>query len=53
MKRKKFTEEQIIKALKRIDAGEQAKAVCREFGVHDTDLFQLEEEVLRDGSGSA
>ncbi len=35
MKRKKFSEEQIIKALKRIEAGEQAKAVCRELGVHE------------------
>ena len=34
MKRKKFSEEQIIKTLKRVDAGESAKDVCRELGVH-------------------
>lgn len=39
MKRKRFSEEQIIKALKRIDAGEQAKAVCRELGVHEQTYY--------------
>jgi len=39
MKRKKFSEEQIIKALKRIEAGEQAKAVCRELGVHEQTYY--------------
>jgi putative transposase len=39
MKRKHLTEEQIIKALKRIDAGEQAKAVCRELGVHEQTYY--------------
>ena len=39
MKRKKFTEEQIIKVLKRIEAGEQAKAVCRELGIHEQTYY--------------
>ena len=39
MKRKHFTEEQIIKALKRIDAGEAAKSVCRELGVHEQTYY--------------
>ena len=39
MKRKKFTEEQIIKALKRIEAGEAAKTVCRELGVHEQTYY--------------
>lgn len=39
MKRKRFSEEQIIKALKRIDAGEEAKAVCRELGVHEQTYY--------------
>ena len=39
MKRKHFTEEQIIKALKRIDAGEAAKVVCRELGVHEQTYY--------------
>lgn len=34
MKRKKFSEEQIIKTLKRVEVGESAKDVCRELGVH-------------------
>lgn len=39
MKRKHFTEEQIIKALKRIEAGEAAKTVCRELGVHEQTYY--------------
>lgn len=39
MKRKRFTEEQIIKALKRVDAGEKAKDVCRELGVHEQTYY--------------
>lgn len=39
MKRKKFTEEQIIRALKRVDAGEKAKDVCRELGVHEQTYY--------------
>lgn len=39
MKRKKFTEEQIIRALKRVDAGEKSKDVCRELGVHEQTYY--------------
>lgn len=39
MKRKQFSEEQIIKALKRVDAGEKAKDVCRELGVHEQTYY--------------
>lgn len=39
MKRIRFTEEQIIKVLKRIEAGEAAKAVCRELGVHEQTYY--------------
>ena len=39
MKRKRFSEEQIIKALKRVETGEQAKAVCRELGVHEQTFY--------------
>ena len=39
MKKKRFTEEQIIKALKRHEAGESAKKVCRELGVHETTFY--------------
>jgi putative transposase len=33
--KKRFTEEQIVKTLKRIEAGEKAKDVARELGVHE------------------
>lgn len=39
MKRKRISEEQIVKALQRIDAGEAAKAVCRELGVHEQTYY--------------
>tara|TARA_Y100001958_G_C21218763_1_gene544155 strand:- start:1020 stop:1271 length:252 start_codon:yes stop_codon:yes gene_type:complete len=35
MKRKRFSEEQIIKALKRFEAGEKPKELCRELGIHE------------------
>ena len=39
MKKKRFTEEQIIKALKRMENGEAAKDLCRELGVHQQTLY--------------
>lgn len=37
--KKRFTEEQIIKALKRLDAGEKPKDLCRELSVHEQTLY--------------
>ena len=39
MKRKRFTEETIIKSLKRYEAGESIKNLCRELGVHNTTFY--------------
>lgn len=39
MKKNRFTEEQIIKILKRNEAGEMAKDLCREFGIHQTTFY--------------
>ena len=39
MKQKRFTEEQIVKALKRWQAGETVVAIAREFGVHEQTLY--------------
>lgn len=39
MKRKRFSEEQIVKSLKRIEAGESAKDVARELGVHQQTIY--------------
>jgi putative transposase len=39
MKRKKFSEEQIIKALKQVEIDETAKAVSRELGVHEQTFY--------------
>jgi putative transposase len=40
MKRKRFTEEQIIKALKEVDAGAQARDVCRRLGVTEQSFYR-------------
>ena len=39
MKKKRFTEAQIIKALKRHESGEKAKDICRDIGVHETTYY--------------
>lgn len=39
MKKKRFTEDQIIKAIKRMDNGESSKDLCRELGVHQQTLY--------------
>ena len=39
MKGKKFSEEQIVKILKRIGAGESSKDLCREFGLSQQTLY--------------
>lgn len=39
MKRKRFTEEQIVHVLRRIDAGEQAKLIIRELGISEQTLY--------------
>lgn len=37
--KKRFTEEQITKALKRWEAGEKPKDLCRELSVHEQTLY--------------
>ena len=39
MKKKRFSEEAIIKVLKRYEAGENVKGLCRELGVHNTTFY--------------
>lgn len=40
MKRKRFTEEQIIKALKEVDGGAAARDVCRRLGVTEQSFYR-------------
>lgn len=40
MKRKRFTDEQIIKALKEVDGGGVAREVCRRLGVTETTFYR-------------
>jgi putative transposase len=40
MKRKRFSEEQIIKALKEVDAGAQVRDVCRRLGVTEQSFYR-------------
>lgn len=37
--KKRFTEEQIISVLKRVEAGEDVKILCRELGVHMQTIY--------------
>ena len=37
--KKRFSEEQIIKTLRRLEAGEKAKELCRELGIHEQTLY--------------
>lgn len=39
MKQKRFTEEQIVKALKRWQSGETVVTIARELGVHEQTLY--------------
>lgn len=39
MRKSQFTEEQIIGFIKEVDAGADAKAVCRRIGVHPGTLY--------------
>ena len=40
MKRKRFSEEQIIKALKEVDGGAQVRDVCRRVGVTEQSFYR-------------
>jgi putative transposase len=39
MKRKRFTEEQIIRALKEGEAGEKVSEICRKYGISDATYY--------------
>lgn len=39
MKRKRFSEEQIIRVLKRLESGENLQAISRELGIHQNTIY--------------
>lgn len=39
MKNSRYTETQIIKVLKEVEAGRQVKEVCREYGISDATYY--------------
>lgn len=39
MKRKRFSEEQIIRVLKRLESGENLQALSRELGIHQNTIY--------------
>jgi putative transposase len=39
MKKKRFTESQIIKAIKEQDAGKDVVEICRDMGIHKATLY--------------
>jgi putative transposase len=40
MKRKRYTEEQIIKALKEQEAGRKVDDICREYGIAQSTFYK-------------
>ncbi len=40
MKRKRYTEEQIIKALKEQEAGRKVEDICREYGIAQSTFYK-------------
>ncbi len=49
MKKSRFSETQIVNALKEYEAGKSVADLCRELGVNMQTLLQLEEQVQRNG----
>lgn len=49
MPRKRHSEEKIIYALKQIEGGAKGLEICREMGISEPTVIQLEKEVLWDG----
>jgi putative transposase len=50
MKKTRYSESQIIKILKEVEGGRTVKAVCREYGIAEATVLQLEEYIRRYGS---
>lgn len=44
MRKSKFTEEQIIYAVKQIEAGVPADELCRKYGVHKNTLYRWKQK---------
>jgi putative transposase len=44
MKKSRFTEEQIIKTIKRQEAGEKTDTVCRELGISSATFYKWKEK---------
>lgn len=44
MKKSRFSEEQIIKTIKRQEAGEKTEAVCREIGISPATFYKWKEK---------
>lgn len=47
MKKSRFSDEQIVYAIKRVEAGVPIAEICKEVRDHPADLLSLEEEVRR------
>jgi putative transposase len=50
MKRKRYTEEQIIAILKEHEAGIPVAELCRRHGISEQSIYRLKDEVRRHGS---
>ena len=50
MKKARFTESQIVAAIKKQESGASVRDVCRELGISDATFYKLESQVWRHGS---
>ena len=48
MKKSKFSEDQIVRILKEVEAGAKVAETCRKHGISDADVLRLEEQICRD-----
>lgn len=53
MKKTRYTEEQIVFALKQAETGTRVEEVCRKMGISECHILQLEEKVWRHGRDRA